>query len=657
MFLIYRLKSVVEVLAMWHNDLNEFNVHITKNQKEKKKCNKQNDNLDINKDEASFLNLVDLKDYEDVFYDDLQKNLLGPHAYFSRRILLERLNVVVSIILNFARIALSDLSPQYTTWLAFFDIVQLSTRPFDAPRWTTFPIISLSLGSSIIYAIRSRSEIPELILTFFSLASFGHLLNLLTYTTLRKYSLLDAMASNLKKAIEVKNVLIRNASHEYRSPLLAINGAVEMIANNVGEGQHLSEVQLENLETVRHCSDMLLHIVEDVLHFSKHGNSKPSGFLPKDNGIFQLGRCIKHVMAVIDSYSNRIDVSIKLLMDDSLKKLNCIGDVVHLQQVLINILTNAAKASLPGSVVVLGVREVMEQEDRSMELTNEEIDMYTDNDKKLEYRTSSKLPSIDPNKQTLIEFRISDQGVGIPKSKRLELFQPFSTLNSYATDTGEAHSTGLGLTMIKKMVRNMGGVIKLVSDTSSDEHGTIFKVIIPMNLAPTSTQQDVETVTRPLYRLDDDISHNDADIKNQNKQLPTCRVIVADDNLINLRILCKLLESCKTESIQIDVIGTARDGRELIDNIREIKHRGIDSECPHVILCDYHMPDMDGLQAVEHIRSILENNVKYILLTADTIVTTSEHNAVDLVLHKPIEGKVLRQRVLQLYKSVLQDKL
>lgn len=631
---------------MWHNTLKELIVYNTDVQKHNRKHRSSEDsNLDINKDEAQFIDLVDLKDYDNEFYDQIPK-LFERHAFFTRKIKFERLNVVISILLNFARIALSDLSPQYTTWLAFFDIVQLSTRPFDAPRWTTIPIIFLSFGSSIIYALRSHSEIPEIILTFFSLAAFGHLLNLLTYTTLRKYSLLDAMTNRLEKTITIKNTLIRNISHEYRSPLLAINGAVEMITNNE-DARYLNSEQSLNLDTIRDCSEMLLSMVEDVLQFANMEQEKP--FVSKDkNRVFRLGWCIDHVMTIINSYAKRIDVSVKLLMEESLKTMSCHGSSVHLQQVLMNVLTNAAKASISGEVITLEVRDITTQQNRPLEL------MDNNDDELLEYHTAPQLPSIDISRQSLIDFRVTDCGMGIPVSKRKQLFRPFASLSSYTTDTNSPNSTGLGLVIMKKMVQNMGGVLQILSNTSSKRHGTLFRVILPINLVqlPLSTQQTSEhevntpspTVTSiPRFHLQ-------ADVNSNKHSPPICRVIVADDNSISLRVLCSLLEMCKGEQVQIKVIGKARNGRELVNNIQEIIHREIESEYPHVIVCDYHMPGMNGREAATYIHEMLGGKIGFILLTADSTETTLGH-VVDTVLHKPIDGKVLRKCVINLFKQ------
>jgi signal transduction histidine kinase/CheY-like chemotaxis protein len=626
------------MITQWHDDLNDlaqYNSDARRYQHLSASNSAKNYGLSINQDERSFIELVDVKDYDNEFYVKVEKDLYTKQTKYIHRVRLDRLTTVIAIILQMLRLYFSDKVPQFTIWLCLFDLTQLATRPFDIPEWTTIPLLFIATTSSlIVFFVHDMAMIAAV--TFVIFMTFGHILNIMSWSMLRKYALLESLASNLQKANEVKGLFVRNISHEYRSPLLSINGSIELLRDTP-----LNKTQNEYVSTIQSCSNILLKLIEDVLQFSQLDQTKDTMHLLHVS-VFNLRQCVEHVRDIITSYAKRVNIKVHVTISNALDS-HYKSDPIRLQQILLNMLTNAAKASPKNETIQLHVNEI-----------------EPDEVNRLKQFDNSYLTTDGPVKKdncTFVAFEVTDHGRGIPSSQRSMLFRPFAKLDSYS-DTKTAPSTGLGMVITAKMVQNLGGFITVESSTKEKDHGTSFRIILPLEeaapdeidvelnnqLIPPSLNVESEEAYMQDYKEYEQANNINDEPDEKENDLPMYHVLVAEDNMINLRVVCRLLNA-GTLDMRFDV-SSVSDGQELVDRIKEIMETG--GTLPRVILTDLHMPRLNGCKAIQKIKEICTERIRFILFTADVTNEIENRKNIDRIIIKPIDGKELRQCIRDL---------
>ncbi len=211
-------------------------------------------------------------------------------------------------------------------------------------------------------------------------------------------------------------------------------------------------------------------------------------------------------------------------------------------------------------------------------------------------------------------IRISDTGVGISSDKLNLIFEPFKQAD--VSTKRQFGGTGLGLAISKHMASNMGGEL---SATSVVDQGTVFKLVLPLreaNVAPDKA---------PAARLEE-YSPNSIN----------GHVLIVEDNMINYQVLSKMLDKMHVQH------------RHAIDGLQ-----GVELVIQHefdLILMDYHMPKMNGIEAIKAIRQLEKKAPPIVMLTAD-ITTESKNEAfevgVDDFLEKPINIKRLQEVIMR----------
>jgi len=244
------------------------------------------------------------------------------------------------------------------------------------------------------------------------------------------------------RTAEEKSILLANMSHEIRTPMNGILAATDLAFDTV------SDPQLEKFLTIiKHSGITLLDLVNEVLDYSKISSNRleieQSPFIPSE--LFEkLGQMFSVNMA-----KQKSPVELLCFLDPEIPPaLN--GDVLRIQQVLNNLVSNALKFTSKGHVLF-----------------------------------SAALKDSD-EKHCVIEFKVSDTGIGIEKSYLKDIFKPFTQAEpSTARKFG---GTGLGMTISKKLVELMGGNISIESEPeqgSSFSFQLKFKISEPqLNIAP-----------------------------------------------------------------------------------------------------------------------------------------------------------------------------
>ena len=217
-----------------------------------------------------------------------------------------------------------------------------------------------------------------------------------------------------EKAAQLKGAFLATMSHEIRTPMNGVLGMVSLL-----EGTKLSDEQREYLDTIRVSGESLLHIINDVLDYSKTEAGKTHfASIP-----FELARCCEEAadMLAAKAAAKRLDLSV--FVSPACPAELC-GDPGRLRQVLVNLIGNALKFTETGRIAV---------------------------------RVERVRPA-----ESLLRFEVRDTGIGIPRSALPNLFQPFTQADSGTTR--QFGGTGLGLAICKQIVETAGGRIGALSE-------------------------------------------------------------------------------------------------------------------------------------------------------------------------------------------------
>jgi PAS domain S-box-containing protein len=281
-------------------------------------------------------------------------------------------------------------------------------------------------------------------------------------------ALLDATVE-AERANRAKTEFLAVMSHEIRTPLNSISGFTDLLATTT----QLTPQQRRFTDLVKTANSALLAIVNDILDFSK----VEAGQLELERRPFSLSRLIRDTVAIVSPMAAVKNLRVNVTIEPGAPE-TIMGDHSRLRQILLNLLNNAVKFTVKGSITV----DVREQ-------------TGTDGHDR-------------------IRFSVTDSGVGIPAEQQHRLFKGFSQADS---SVNRKHGgTGLGLAICKRLVELMGGEIGVVSEEGRGS--TIwFYAHLPEIARPTS---EPEITTRL-----------------ENRAATKARILVVDDIETNLEIV------------------------------------------------------------------------------------------------------------------------
>ena len=321
-------------------------------------------------------------------------------------------------------------------------------------------------------------------------------------------------------ATRAKSEFLANMSHELRTPLNGVIGYAQLLQRD----RTLGPNQRDALDAISACGSHLLDLINDVLDLSKI----EAGRMDIEAAPCDVRQVAVDLRYVIEERAQRKGLQFVTEVDPGLPARVTL-DGRHLRQVLLNLLGNAVKFTSQGQVQLV----------------------------------------IGPGTAGRLRFDVVDTGIGIEAENLSAVFQAFRQTRSGA----ELGGTGLGLTISHRLVRGMGGELKVESTPGK---GSRFYFELPLVEA-----EDVA----PAVPVDGDGEALSSDARLAPGELLTA--LVADDSSVNRRILASLLESAGVRVI------TAAGGLEAVELGRT--HR------PDVVLMDLRMADLNGFEATRQL--------------------------------------------------------
>ena len=384
-----------------------------------------------------------------------------------------------------------------------------------------------------------------------------------------------------KSASQAKTTFLANMSHEIRTPMNAVIGFAELALK-----KELSKEVRDCVEGIRLASRKLLAIINDILDITKIESGKME-IIPANYFIADL---LDDASLIISQQAKKKGLDFVMKTDEQVPT-QLYGDKVRLRGVLINILNNAVKYTKEGTVS-FEVKVLSRTEDTA-----------------------------------LLSFIISDTGIGIRPEDQKVLFQSFSRFDQKLHYGVEG--SGLGLAIASGYVTLMGG--KIIVDSVYGE-GSVFTVNVEQKIIDSTPLKHQFTIDKAKAEEPEPCQLTIHDI----------RVLVVDDNHINLLVIKGLMESY---GLSVD---TASSGADAIELCRKTHY--------HFVFMDQMMPEMDGIEAMQRIREMdpyyaSGGEGKIIVLTADAIRGSRENllaKGFDEYLGKPMNLRQL-ERLLILY--------
>ena len=354
-----------------------------------------------------------------------------------------------------------------------------------------------------------------------------------------------------RRANAAKSSFLANMSHEFRTPLNGVVGMSELLSTTKLTGE-----QRECATVIQTSARTLLSLVEDVLDIS----AIEAGKLRRLDADFRLVDILDgiHVMLQPAAASKGITFDVRVASDVP-SELH--GDGSHLQQILVNLVSNAIKFTERGSVST------------SVGLSDGE----------------------QPAGMVGLRFSVRDTGIGIPAAAQVRIFKAFEQ-----ADTGHGRrfgGTGLGTTIAKSLAELLGGTLGFESTEGSGSH---FWADIPFRVGVDTSAKQVQTqaASRNVIEFADPFVRHRARVR-------SLHVLVADDQPTNIMVLSRLLEKAGHR------VSAVRSGEEVLDAIERERH--------DAVIIDLHMPGISGLDVLKQVRVMQagQSLTPFVVLSAD----------------------------------------
>ena len=379
-----------------------------------------------------------------------------------------------------------------------------------------------------------------------------------------------------ERASQAKTDFLSNMSHDIRTPMNAIVGLTTLMENELDQPEWLAE-HLHKLES---SGQLLLGIINDILDMSRIESGKTTLNVEPMHLPQQLDQLSTMIRAQTNEKAQTFTVSTHLRHE------NLLADPTRLNQVLMNILSNAVKYTPRGGHIRFEVEELPR---------NEHYAKY--------------------------QFTVQDDGIGMSEAYQKTLFDPFT--REERSGTNKVQGTGLGMAITKSIVDLMGGSISVESATGK---GTRFEVVLEF---PIDAEADHAQKLQALPEEEETVS-----------PLSGMKFLCAEDNAINAEILEMLLEangaSCTICS----------NGQEIVDAFANVKPGEYDMVLMDVQMPV--MDGLEATRRIRNGENPLGRIIPILAMTANAFLEDmqkSKEAGMDAHLSKPVDIAALEQTV------------
>lgn len=360
-----------------------------------------------------------------------------------------------------------------------------------------------------------------------------------------------------RQSEQTKATFLAAMSHELRTPLNGVIGASQLLQDS-----SLSAKKQELIDVILQSSETLLELINNVLDLSRLDDNG----MKLESVSVDLRALLKTTLAPLVFQAKEKGVKFSLVVEDDIPEF-VKGDPTRLRQILLNLVANAVKFTNRGEITVVA--------DTALER---------------------------------IRIKITDTGIGISKSAQASLFEPY--VQADLATMRKFGGSGLGLTIVKRLISAMEG--KIVVD-SVPGRGSTFTIFLPLKKT------------------------NVAEIKSSKREelsLPKLSIVIADDNAVNRMVLARMLEEDGHKVISMS------NGKEVVEYLPDHE--------VNLILMDLQMPVLDGVSAVRKIRAMpgKRARIPVIAVTANVLREQPEEilaSGMTGFLSKPFRQTELRE--------------
>ena len=379
---------------------------------------------------------------------------------------------------------------------------------------------------------------------------------------------LELERDRTQQAIQDKNDFLATISHELKTPLNAINIISEILMN-----EDPKENQVENLISLKISTNHLMNLINDVLQI----NRIESPNFTKEEIEFNLRKKVDEIDKSLQEIAKLNNVHCKINIDEAIPK-KVIGDATKITQILINLISNAIKFTKNGTVIT------------NVELINE------------------------TEQEVTIKFEVIDNGIGIPKDKQEIIFENFTQASSEINK--KFGGSGLGLTIVKKLLEHLGSSINLQSE---ENVGSNFN----FELVLKTDKKYLKEIQKTNYSI----------LKEKN-------ILLVEDNSMTQILTKKLITKYHA------ICTIASNGKEALKLSKQNNY--------DIILMDINLPDINGDKVTQEIRKFNS----YTPIIAFTAITIENEDCVLNIISKgfndyitkPVDTTLFYKKIINLLK-------